>query len=383
MDNERQYLRFNRSDRLQHALLLISFTLLALTGLPQKYADARVSIALIRLLGGIERTRQIHHTAAVVLILLSIFHLVAVGYRVFVLRVGLSMLPTLQDFRDFVQAIRYNLNWSTQRPRFPRYNFIEKLEYWAVVWGTVLMTLTGYILWNPILATRYLPGEVIPAAKTVHGLEALLAVLSIITWHSYFVHFTRFNKSIFTGHLSQEEMEEEHAGELEDRLRGAVPEPPPPAVRWRRLQLYTPLATLFTLVALVGTWRFLTVEQTAINTVPRIVAEQKAYQPVPLPTLEHVGPRPRPTPPPRVLEFPTPTATPTPVGPVSVPLTPTPTEATPSGPGAIPHAVNEGTAHCNQCHGLTSAIAPAPLDHKDRSEDTCLLCHRASEEVGQ
>ncbi|HHH40455.1 MAG TPA: hypothetical protein ENK56_00440, partial [Chloroflexi bacterium] len=218
----RRYLRFSLSDRVQHLLLMLSFTILAITGLPQKYPDTGWAVAIFRALGGIEQTRVIHHTAAVVLVLVSIYHLVVVGYRIYVLHQSPTMLPARKDVADFVQAVKYSLGLVAHPPRFERYNFVEKLEYWAVVWGTALMALTGFILWNPIVATRFLPGEFVPAAKTAHGMEALLAVLSILTWHSYFVHLRHFNTSIFTGYLDEEAMQEEHAMELERLRRGEV-----------------------------------------------------------------------------------------------------------------------------------------------------------------
>ena len=348
----KSYLRFMRSDRLLHVLLLVSFTILGFTGLAQKYSDAGISIWFIQLLGGIEQTRLIHHTFAVMLILVSIAHVVQIGYRVYVQRVELAMLPVKKDITDFFDAMKYNLRMTDVRPHYPRYNFIEKMEYWAVVWGTILMTLTGYVLWNPILVTRYLPGEVVPAAKIAHGMEALLAVLAIITWHFYFVHMAKFNKSIFTGYLSGEEMEEEHGEELEQRLAGNVRTPPTPDLRYRRLRIYVPLATLFVLFSVIGTWRWLTAEATAITTVPRIAAEENVYQPIPLKEL-----------------------------PVAVEPTPVPTPLSVISPAraaipAIPHGINDDRSECSLCHAVDSMIRPAPLDHEGRSDNTCTTCHQ-------
>lgn len=361
MNKASRYLRFVPSDRLQHFVLMLSFTVLGITGLPQKYADSAISVAMINFMGGIETTRIIHHTTAVVLIMVSVYHVVALGNRIFVERLGLSMLPSFQDVADFIQALKYNLGFSDEPPHYPRFNFIEKMEYWAVVWGTVLMTVTGYVLWNPIVVTNYLPGEVIPAAKVAHGLEALLAVLSIITWHSYFVHLAKFNKSIFNGYLSRDDMAEEHAVELAALRRGVVRRPPSPEVRWRRLRIYAPIATLFVVVMVLGTWRFLTIEQTAITTVPRIAAEERGYQPVPLPPLKRVS---------------TTAATQQEV-PRVLPLLE-------GGPQYITsHGVGEEMARCSLCHDPNGLIAPAPVDHKGRADDTCLTCHQVKEEVGE
>ncbi|HRI57513.1 MAG TPA: hypothetical protein PK170_10495, partial [Anaerolineae bacterium] len=293
----KRYLRFLVSDRVLHFLLLISFTMLAITGLVQKYSDAGISVAIIQALGGIEQTRVIHHTFAVILIMTSIAHAVQVGYRLYVQRKAMSMMPTLGDVTDFVAAIKYNIGLSKQRPHFPRFNFMEKIEYWAVVWGTILMTITGYVLWNPVLTTQFLPGEVVPAAKIAHGMEAVLAVLSIITWHFYFVHLKLFNKSMFTGYLTEEQMEEEHPQELAKKRQGKGWRAPAPEVRYRRLKLYAPLATLFVLVSVLATWRWLTAETTAITTVPRAAIEEQAYQPLlPTPRTVRLEATPLPTP---------------------------------------------------------------------------------------
>ncbi|MCS7039976.1 MAG: hypothetical protein NZP34_10260, partial [Caldilineales bacterium] len=75
------------------------------------------------------------------------------------------------------------------------------MEYWAVIWGTAVMIITGFMLWNPITTTKFLPGSWIPAAKAAHGGEALLAFLAIIVWHVYNVHIKTFNRSMFTGKL--------------------------------------------------------------------------------------------------------------------------------------------------------------------------------------
>ncbi len=351
----KRYLRFLVSDRVLHFLLLISFTMLAITGLVQKYSDAGISVAIIQALGGIEQTRVIHHTFAVILIMTSIAHAVQVGYRLYVQRKAMSMLPTLGDVTDFVAAIKYNIGLSKQRPHFPRFNFMEKIEYWAVVWGTILMTITGYVLWNPVLTTQFLPGEVVPAAKIAHGMEAVLAVLSIITWHFYFVHLKLFNKSMFTGYLTEEQMEEEHPQELAKKRQGKGWRAPAPEVRYRRLKLYAPLATLFVLVSVLATWRWLTAETTAITTVPRAAIEEQAYQPL-LPT-------------PRTVRLEA-TPLPTPLNVLAIDQA-----AGPPAPPLIPHPTEGERAQCLLCHSVDSMSAPAPLNHSDFEEATCITCH--------
>ncbi len=266
--NQQTYPRFNLWQRLEHGLLLLSFTTLAITGLPQKYADALWGAALIQTFGGIETTRIIHRTAAIILILATIYHLVMLTYRVFVVRVHMTMLPGWQDAKDAFQTLAHNVGLAKLAPRMGRYTFGEKAEYWAVVWGTVIMVITGFMLWNPIATAWFMPGQFIPAAKAAHGAEAVLAVLSILTWHLYNVHLKHFNKSMFTGRISRREMEEEHPGELAGLAAGRASLPPDPAVGQRR-RIFMPMAAVITLALLAGLYIFVTFEHTAINTVPR------------------------------------------------------------------------------------------------------------------
>ncbi len=349
----KRYLRFRLSYRVQHLIMLISFTVLAVTGLPQKYPDSGWAIALFKVMGGIEQARVLHHTAAVVLALISLYHVVDVGYQIFVLGAQPAILPTRKDLQDFVHALKYNLGLANHPPLFDRYTFAEKLEYLALVWGVLLMGVTGFIMWNPITVTTYLPGEFVPASKMAHGMEAILAVLAVLTWHSYFVHIRHFNKSMFTGYLDEEEMAEEHPLELERLKRGDVPSPPAPEERWRRARVYIPIATVFSLVMILGTWRFLTIEQTAITTLPTRAIVEEPYQPVALRELP-TRPPVTPTPPPRVLTTPTPTPMP-----------------------VTSHGVTGDLARCTMCHDVTGLIAPAPLDHKGWPESGCLDCHPA------
>lgn len=263
------YQRFDRWQRTEHALLLLSFTVLALTGLPQMYSMTYLGSALIWLLGGIELIRLLHRTAAIVLMLETIYHTVMVAYKVLIKRVRLTMLPSWQDVIDGFHAMGYNLRLAKKPPYMGRYTFGEKVEYWAVIWGTVIMVLTGFMLWNPIATTAFFPGQWIPAAKAAHGGEALLAVLSIVIWHMYHVHLKHFNRSMFTGSLSRHEMESEHPQELLD-IEANVPLPAlDPLVLRRRQRLFYPVAAFVSLTLLVALYLFVTMEQTAITTVPR------------------------------------------------------------------------------------------------------------------
>lgn len=267
--SQHKYLRFDLFQRAEHLLLLTSFTVLVLTGLPQKFSQQPWANFMIMAMGGIETVRIIHRIAAVILILETLYHFGVLTYKVFVARVNLTMLPGMQDVKDGMQALGHNVGIVRSSPQMGRYNFGEKVEYWAVIWGTLVMVITGFMLWNPIATTTFLPGQFIPAAKAAHGGEALLAVLSIVTWHFYNVHLKQFNRSMFTGYISHEEMEEEHAQELQEIEQGkTVPVVDSEGLR-RRQRVFVPAAVVLAVIMLVGLYFFVTYEQTAITTVPR------------------------------------------------------------------------------------------------------------------
>ena len=268
MSETSKHLRFRLPERIEHWVLVASFFTLALTGLAQKYASVGLAKSLIALLGGIENVRRIHHLAAIVMMFEAIYHIGAVGYKIFVRRTRISMLPGLSDVRTAWQALLYNLGVSKTKSQQGRYTFEEKIEYWAVIWGTVVMGITGFMMWNPIATTRVLPGAVVPAAKAAHGGEALLAVLAIIVWHLYHVHIRHLNLSMFTGHLSEDEMLEDHPLELADLKAGIGERPIEPQILKRRRRIFFSTYAVVAAVMLVGIYFFIGYEETAITTLP-------------------------------------------------------------------------------------------------------------------
>ncbi len=287
MAEEKRYLRFDVARRIEHLILIISFTTLGLTGLIQKFATAGISDFLIQLLGGIEPTRIIHRTAATIFLLELVYHLVVLGYKLYIQRVQASMMPGVKDLRDVIQFVGFNLGFTKDHPKMGRFNFSEKVEYWAMLWGLILMGLTGLMLWNPIATTNLLPGQFIPAAKSAHGNEGVLAVLAIILWHFYNVHIKKWNWAMIKGTLSREEMEEEHALELAAIEEGKAPQPLTGEERTKRMRVFIPVSAVVTLVVVLVIFRFLTFENTAIRTVPPVNNGVPAYErqtSTPLPT---------------------------------------------------------------------------------------------------
>jgi cytochrome b subunit of formate dehydrogenase/mono/diheme cytochrome c family protein len=263
-----QYKRFGAGQRFEHIVLLVTFTGLALTGLPQTYAHTDIGRGLIALMGGIESIRIVHRVLATILMAESIYHGGILSYKAFVLGRRAAMLPGLRDMRDAINWVLYNLGFRAEHPHMPRYNFGEKAEYLAVVWGTIIMVITGFMMWNPIAASRLLPGEFIPAARAAHAAEAVLAVVSILIWHMWNVHIRRFNRSMFTGNLPRAAMEEEHAEELAAIERGEPMFTNPPEVVAQRKRYFFPYAFVMTTLLVAGLYWFVTLETTAITTLP-------------------------------------------------------------------------------------------------------------------
>jgi formate dehydrogenase gamma subunit len=354
MANQQQtYTRFALAQRIEHWVMTISFVILMVTGLPQRYALSTWADYIIEGLGGIEQVRIIHRIAAVVFMLVMIFHFIDVAYKVYVLRLRPSMMPTFKDVRDLFNSIRYYIGLRENHPKLPRYNFAEKIEYWAVIWGGILMALTGFMLWNPINTTSILPGQFVPAAKMAHSAEALLAFLAIIIWHVYWVHLKTFNRAMFTGKLTREQMLEEHAAELEEIESGAQPLPSPTEEIRQRRRIFTPIASVVTVVMLVGLYDFVTFERTAITTVPPEEVAQAFVPATPTPT-----------------NTPQPTATPT--------VTPEGGEASPASVPMISHPV-AGREDCLECHAVDGPI-PEPASHANYTLATCQVCHSIKQE---
>jgi formate dehydrogenase gamma subunit len=339
MSDERKHLRFGLPDRIEHWLLTISFSTLALTGLVQRYARAGISQTLIAAMGGIETVRIIHRIAAVILMLEVVYHLGVLGYRLFVRRSRFTMLPGLDDARNVLQAIQYNLGLRDDPPTQGRYTFEEKAEYWALVWGTLVMVATGFMLWNPIATTRFLPGEVIPAAKAAHSAEALLATLAILVWHFYGVHVKFFNKSMFTGKLTEEEMLDEHPLELARVKAGVSDQRVSEQVVARRKRGFFVSYAVLAAVMLVGVYWFVTLEESAVANVPppEEIAVFAPLTPTPFPT-------------------PMPTSTPVPTA------TPGPTQE-PGAPAVVVWADVAAILEqkCVACHNASSALGNVDL----------------------
>jgi len=215
------YLRMTLSERLQHGVFLLSFVALVLTGFLLKFPEAGWVAFLRDLSPTLFGARgAVHRVAAVLMLGAGLFHLY---YVIFVPR-GRQLLrdlrPRKKDFADAFAVARFNLGLGKEKPRFGRFSYVEKSEYWALLWGTLVMAATGFILWfdNTFLGLLTKLGW--DAARTIHYYEAWLATLSILVWHFYFVILSPgtfpINLAFWKGTLSEKEMREDHPLELEE-----------------------------------------------------------------------------------------------------------------------------------------------------------------------
>jgi cytochrome b subunit of formate dehydrogenase len=223
------YLRMSLGERLQHGSLLVSFSLLVITGFMLKFPEAWWVAPIRSMSPAVFEIRSlIHRIAAVVMLSAGAFH---IYYIIFVPRgrqLIMDLIPKMQDVRDAFAVAKYNLGISRVKPLFGRFSYIEKSEYWALIWGTMVMALTGFIMWfdNTFIGIFTKLGY--DVARVIHYYEAWLATLSIIVWHIYFVIFNPdvypMNLAWLKGTITEEEMMDEHPLELQEIKRKELEE---------------------------------------------------------------------------------------------------------------------------------------------------------------
>ncbi len=230
--NQKLYPRMGLSLRIQHLLLIVSFTALVLTGFPLRFPEQGTLRAIYMSMGGMPVMRLVHHSAGILMIAVWLFHIgeLVVKWK----RVGFSfkswsMMINKKDIHDFLTTVKFHLGLSKEEPKFGKYTFRSKLDYLAEYWGVPIMGLSGLILWFPVRTGNVLPADAIPIAYVAHSYEAVLALLAVTLWHLYNAialrqinHFRPqsflMNPVWITGVLTEEEMAHEHPLELE-RLR--------------------------------------------------------------------------------------------------------------------------------------------------------------------
>ncbi len=216
--------RFDRHQIIQHLALSITFIMLAVTGFALKFPDAWW-VKMLSAIGFSEGIRSVtHRVMAIGLIGCSVYHIV----YLFMTRRGReewsALLPAKTDVSDLTENMSYHLNQRKDAPKFDRYDYSQKAEYWALIWGTILMIATGFVLWFPAQLSPLLPSWAIPVSQTIHLYEAWLASLAIIVWHFFFVIFHPeeypMSWTWLTGKISLDLVKHRH-GRWYDKITGA------------------------------------------------------------------------------------------------------------------------------------------------------------------
>jgi formate dehydrogenase gamma subunit len=177
-------LRMYPFERFAHLLLATSFIVLAWTGFALQYPNQWWAQPLLG-----EARRNVHRFAAVVFTLVGMLHLISLIVSPKLRTHWKVFIPRVSDIREGIAMFAYNLGLRKTRPHLSTHSYIEKVEYWAVIWGSGLMLATGVVLWANNIALRWLPKSWLDVATAIHWYEAILAVLSILIWHFYSVIF--------------------------------------------------------------------------------------------------------------------------------------------------------------------------------------------------
>jgi len=217
--------RFDGHFLTQHLLLIISVVLLVISGLFEwaaRYNSAGWAVSLSGSLGGLDFWRIIHRLGGILLVFVSCYHLVYIIIHPEGRRNFIELLPRIDDFRHLGQNLAWFAGLRSKPPKFGRFTYFEKFDYWAVFWGVVIMAGTGITMWFPGVTQKLLNSEafiLFNSFKEAHAHEAILAVLVILFWHMYNVHFRpgTFPGSLhwITGQITREKMSEDHPAEFE------------------------------------------------------------------------------------------------------------------------------------------------------------------------
>jgi cytochrome b subunit of formate dehydrogenase len=207
--------RMSFNQRMQHLTLFVSFFLLVSTGFALKYPESWLGMLFL----GETLRGVLHRIAGVVLIMVGIYHAWYVAATREGRKLAVDLLPEWKDVTDVKDALFYYLRLSPDKPQFKRFNYAEKMEYWALVWGTMVMAVTGVMIWAKVLFGNHLPRWVIDAATAVHFYEAILASLAILVWHFTMIIFDPevypMNWAWYDGKVSYDLYQAEHPLDVE------------------------------------------------------------------------------------------------------------------------------------------------------------------------
>ncbi|MEN3044645.1 MAG: cytochrome b/b6 domain-containing protein [Candidatus Hydrothermales bacterium] len=211
---ENKILRFSRTWRVQHMLLMISVFLLILSGFSLKYSHTLFGKVLIFLEGGFEARGSLHRFSAFILIFTTIYHV----FYIFFTKEGRKefklLLPCKRDFFDLINSVLYNIGKIDKKPEFDRYSYKEKLQYWTVSLFLLLMIFSGVILMFHDFFFYVFPKWIFDLSFAVHSWTATLFIIFLVLWHFYIVHLSPsnfpINLSFWNGYVDEEWLKENH-----------------------------------------------------------------------------------------------------------------------------------------------------------------------------
>jgi len=220
MTTKPQIRRMRNHEVWQHMLLMVSFIVLVISGFALRFSESWFARLFFWWDGGFQRRGTIHRFAAVVFIFTVIWHLIFIVASRRGRQFVVDMLPRPHDLGQFWRRILYNLGRRAHSPRFGRFSYVEKAEYWALVWGTIIMVLTGLMLWFDNSVVNYLPKGFLDVALVIHYWEAWLATLAILVWHLYSTvfspHVYPMNPSWLTGTMPEGMYRHEHPAHVDE-----------------------------------------------------------------------------------------------------------------------------------------------------------------------
>ncbi len=184
-----RHFRMFAFERVQHALLVISFLVLVWSGFALKYPSQWWARPILLWEGSAAVRSLVHRIAGVAFIAVSVMHVISLIVNAKLRHHWQEIIPALRDIGEAAGGFAYNLGLRKQQPHISEHSYMEKAEYWAVVWGAIVMIATGILLWANNLAMTWLPKSVLDVAVAVHFYEAILAALAILVWHIYSVIF--------------------------------------------------------------------------------------------------------------------------------------------------------------------------------------------------
>lgn len=222
-DKKSEIQRFNIHQRIQHVILLVCLIILSLTGLALRFHSTWFGHLLMKIEGGEEVRGVIHRITAFIFMGFCLYHFFYAVFSKHGHQELMSLKPTGKDFKDFFNSVGFNLGLIKKRPQYDRFSYKEKFQYGGVAFGSILMIMTGIILWAGTSFMSLLPKWVLDLTLIIHGYEGVLLFIILFVWHIYNVHLSPevfpMSKVWLTGKITVEEMKKNHPLEYERLIK--------------------------------------------------------------------------------------------------------------------------------------------------------------------